>query len=142
MSLGTSTGLLRATLMANVVFSEFCGAALLLFGGSLAEALVPGLGTAGAWLVRGLGLGLAGFALMVWLVARAATPSVGYVHLIVVADIAWVAISVVALAFASHALTPAGLIVVAAVAAVVAAIAVFEHLGLVRAVEGGGRAAA
>ncbi len=136
-----TNGLLRKTLMANVIFSELCGAALLLFGGTLAEALAPGLGAAGPWLVRGLGAGLIVFALLVWLVLRAGAP-VGYVHMIVVADIVWVAASVDALAFASHTLTGAGVAVVATVAAVVAVIAIFEHLGLVRAVSGASRAAA
>jgi hypothetical protein len=138
---GTSTGLLRTTLMANVVFSELSGAAMLLFGGTLAGFLAPGLGEAGPWLVRGLGAGLMVFALLVWLVARAGTPAVGHVHLIIVADIVWVVASVGALAFASHALSGDGIAVVAASAAVVAAITILEHLGLVRAV-GGSRATA
>ncbi|MCW5748291.1 MAG: hypothetical protein KIT36_19035 [Alphaproteobacteria bacterium] len=136
---GSEAGLLRSTLMVNVVFSELCGAAFLLFGGTLAESLAPGLGTAGPWLVRALGLGLMCFALLVWLVARAGTLSVGYVHLIVVADIVWVAASVDALAFAAHTLTGAGIAVVATIAAIVAVIAIFEHLGLVRALTAGGR---
>jgi hypothetical protein len=142
MTNGTSTGLLRATLMANVIFSELCGVALLLFGGYFAETLAPGLGAAGPWLVRGLGVGLIVFALLVWLVARSDAPAVGHVHLIVVADIVWVAASVDALAFASHTLTGAGVAVVATVAAIVAVIAVFEHLGLVRAVAANDRVAA
>lgn len=128
-----TNGLLRTTLMGNVVFSELSGAALLLFGGTLAEALAPGLGATGPWLVRGLGAGLIVFALLVWLVLRAGTP-VGQVHMIVAADIVWVAASVGVLAFASHTLTGAGVAVIATVAAIVAVIAIFEHLGLVRAV--------
>ncbi|TXL81894.1 hypothetical protein FHP25_02170 [Vineibacter terrae] len=142
MTNGASTGLLRTTLMANVVFSELSGVAMLLFGGSLAAALVPGLGSAGPWLVRGLGAGLVVFALLVWRVARSAAPSVGHVHLIIVADILWVAASVDALAFASHTFTGAGVAVVATVAAIVAVIVIFEHLGLVRAVTARGHAAA
>jgi hypothetical protein len=131
---GTSTGFLRATLIANVVFTELSGVVLLLFGGTLARLLAPGLGDAGPWLARGLGIGLIGFALLVWLVARAGKPAIGHVHLIVVADILWVVAGIDALAFAAHALTGIGIAAVAAVATVVAVIAILEHIGLVRAV--------
>lgn len=142
MSNGLSTGLLRKTLMTNVVFSELCGVALVVFGGTLAEALAPGLGSAGPWVLRALGAGLIVFALLVWLVARAGVPAVGHVHLIVVADIVWVAASVIALAFAVHTLSWAGVAVVTGAAAIVAVIAIFEHLGLVQAVAAGARPAA
>lgn len=119
--------LLARALRANAFFSGASGALALLAAPAVAEAL----GAVPQALVRLLGSGLVAFALAVAALARAPRPA--WVRAVVAADLAWVAGSLVAVAFGGAWLSPEGARLVLALAAVVAALAALQTVGLQRA---------
>ena len=120
-----TTRRLRAALRVNAVFSLLCGVALLAGGGFVAAAW----GWGPAWLPPALGVGLVGFG--VGVARLAVLPAAGlrgWAALVVAADAVWVVASVVALVVSTMARP--GSVVVVAVAAAVAAVAVWQGTGL------------
>ena len=130
----SSDRLLRRTLWGNAAFSIASGAVLVLFATPFAAAAsaeqltVAGLDLAIALELLGIGVIAAG-ALCAWVAARPELPR-GLAKVIFVADIAYVAASVVVLELVSW--TTAGIAAIAIVALIVADLAVLQYLGLRR----------
>jgi hypothetical protein len=127
--------LLRRTLWANAVFSVISGAVLVAgaapFARLATEAPVSLLGLDLVVLFELLGVGVIAFgALCGWAASREILPR-GLVQVIFVADIAWVAGSVLVLMLPA-AWTGLGIAGIVVVALIVADIAVLEYLGLRR----------
>ncbi len=131
----SSDRLLRRTLWGNAVFSVISGAILVTFATPFAAlATHAPLSVAGldlAILFELLGLGVVAFgAACAWAASRPSLPE-GWARVIFVADIAWVAGSVVVLALPAS-WTTAGMAGIVVVALIVADIAILEYLGLRR----------
>lgn len=131
----SSERLLRRTLWGNALFSVATGATLAIFAARFARALTDAplavLGLDLAIVLELLGLGVAGFgALCAWVASRPELPR-GWARFIFAADIAWVAASIVALAFPAS-WTVAGVAGIVVVALIVADLAILEYLGLRR----------
>lgn len=129
----SSDRLLRRTLWGNAAFSVISGAALAVFAGPFARAAtdapVSVLGLDLAILFELLGVGVVAFgALCAWIASRAELPQ-GWARLILAADIAWVAGSVLVLALPAS-WTTAGIAGIVVLAAIVADLAILEYLGL------------
>lgn len=129
----SSDRLLRRTLWGNAAFSVISGAALAVFAGPFARAAtdapVSVLGLDLAILFELLGVGVVAFgALCAWIASRPELPQ-GWARLILAADIAWVAGSVLVLALPAS-WTTAGIAGIVVLAAVVADLAILEYLGL------------
>ena len=129
----SSDRLLRRTLWGNAAFSVISGATLAVFAGPFARAAtdapVSVLGLDLAILFELLGVGVVAFgALCAWIASRAELPQ-GLARFIFVADIAWVAGSVLVLALPAS-WTTAGIAGIVVLAAIVADLAILEYLGL------------
>ena len=123
------SSLLRRALAANAVFSGTTGLALVLAG----EALAAWLGLPDGRIALLLGLALLAFAAGLAVLARSDRPGRPLVLAVTASDMAWVAASAVLLVGFPDLLTPAGNLVVAAVAVVVAALGAAQAVGLRRA---------
>jgi len=130
-----SDRLLRRTLWGNAVFSVISGAVLVAFATPFSrlatEAPLSVLGLDLAIVFELLGLGVVAFgAVCAWAASRQTLPR-GWAQVIFIADIAWVAASVLVLMLAASWST-AGVAGIAVVALVVADLAILEYLGLRR----------
>jgi hypothetical protein len=131
----SSDRLLRRTLWGNAVFSVISGAVLVAFAtpfaawATHAPLSVAGLDLAILFELLGLGVVLFGAA-CAWAASRPSLPR-GWARVILVADIAWVAASVLVLALPAS-WTTAGMAGIVVVALIVADIAILEYLGLRR----------
>ena len=120
--------LLRSTLLANAAVSSTLGLSFVLF----AERISRFLGWSALWVVPLIGASLLAFAaLMVW--SARTPPNAPLVWVIIAADLAWVALSLLFLAAPLVPLTAAGRWAAGILAAVVAAFALLQFLGLRRA---------
>ena len=127
--------LLRRTLWGNAAFSVISGALLAIFAGPFAEAASSAkpsvLGLDLALLFELLGVGVVAFgALCAWVASRPKLPRM-LAQIIFVADLAWVAGSVLVLALPVS-WTGAGIAGIVVLALIVADLAVLEYLGLRR----------
>jgi hypothetical protein len=114
---------LRKVLLANTELSVTTGLAGLIFGGPVAEAL----GVDQVWLIRMLGAGLLGFAVMVFLIARSPQPMLQrWSREISQADVGWVlgTIAVILLGW----LSTSGAIIMAVIASAVLGLGIAQHL--------------
>jgi hypothetical protein len=131
----SSDRLLRRTLWGNAVFSVISGAVLVAFAtpfaawATHAPLSIAGLDLAILFELLGLGVVLFGAA-CAWAASRPSLPR-GWARVILVADIAWVAASVLVLALPAS-WTKAGMAGIVVVALIVADIAILEYLGLRR----------
>ena len=127
---------LRRTLRLNAEFSVLSGLVFVLAAGFLAGALFRGVdglfGLSLSTVVLIVGAAIVVFGVDVFLVSLLGRPRWGVVAAVIVADVGWVAGSVALVVLARSFLTGAGMAVVVAVAAVVAAFAVAEWRGLRR----------
>ena len=123
--------LLRTALTANAVFSFTSGCALALFGSAVAS-LILAQGRDGSWLLRGVGVGLIGFAILLGGLARDRGLSTKQVSPIIFSDFAWVLLSVALIVLAPGALTTTGREIVTAIAAIVAILGSLQWYGLRR----------
>jgi hypothetical protein len=114
---------LRKVLLANTELSVTTGLAGLIFAGPVAEAL----GVEQVWLIRMLGAGLLGFAVMVFLIARGPQPMLQrWSREISQADVGWVlgTIAVILLGW----LSTSGAIIMAVIASAVLGLSIAQHL--------------
>ena len=127
---------LRRTLRLNGEFSVLSGLVFMLAAGFLAGALFRGVdglfGLSLSTVVLIVGAAVVVFGVDVFLVSLLGRPRWGVVAAVMVTDVGWVAGSVALVVLARPFLTGAGIAVVVAVAAVVAAFAVAEWRGLRR----------
>ncbi len=128
----TSTTAARTFLKMNAVFSLLTAVPLLLAAGTVAPVLFADPADWAAWGLRGLGLGLIGFAGLVYAVSTYKFVSRAMVNEIVVLDVLWVIGSIVLIAYFGHVLTTSGTVIVAAVAVVVAFFAVSQFVSAAR----------
>lgn len=131
----SSDRLLRRTLWGNAAFSVLSGAVLVAFAGPFAQAAahapVSVLGLDLAIVLELLGVGVVAFgALCAWVASRPELPQ-GLARFIFVADIGWVAASVLVLALPAS-WTTAGIAAIVVVALIVADFVILEYLGLRR----------
>lgn len=116
----------RIFLKLNSQFSALNGAALLVAAGLIAPILIANPVDWAALGLRGLGLGLLGFALVLFMLSKNKFVSRSAVNEIVLLDALWVLGSVVLIAFFGDILTANGIIVVTIVAMVVAFFAIAQ----------------
>ena len=116
----------RVFLKLNSQFSALNGAALLVAAGLIAPILIANPVDWAALGLRGLGLGLLGFSLVLYLLSKNKFLSRSAVNEIVLLDVLWVLGSVVLVAFFGDILTTNGIIAVTIVATVVAFFAVSQ----------------
>jgi len=124
----TSTTAARRFLKLNGVFSLLTAVPLLLAAGTVAPILFADPVDWATWALRGLGVGLTGFAGLVYALSKDKFVSRAMVNEIVVLDLLWVIGSIVLIAFWGHILTTSGTVIVAAVAVVVAFFAVAQFV--------------
>jgi hypothetical protein len=127
--------LLRRTLWGNAVFSVVSGAVLAAFAGPFAKIAAHGpvalMGLDLAIVFELLGIGVIAFGVLcAWVASRETLPQ-SWARVILAADIAWVAGSVLVLALPAT-WTMAGVIGIVVVALIVADLAILEYLGLRR----------
>ena len=123
--------LLRMALTTNAIFSFASGCVLALFGSGIAS-LVLARGWDGSWLLRGIGVGLIGFAILLVLLARDRSVTAKQVSPIIFSDLVWVVLSVALVVLVPGALTAAGRVIVSAIAAIVAILGSLQWYGLRR----------
>ncbi|WP_298937472.1 SRPBCC family protein [uncultured Ruegeria sp.] len=116
----------RIFLKLNSQFSALNGLALLIAGGLVAPVLTANPVDWATMGLRGLGLGLLGFALVLYLLSKNKFVSRSAVNEIVILDALWVLGSVGLIAFFGDTLTTNGIIVVTIVAMVVAFLAIAQ----------------
>lgn len=130
MSNSTTGG--RACLKMNSAFSLLTAAPLLFAAGLVAPMLIANPVDWAAWGLRGLGVGLVGFAALVYALSAYKFVSRAMVNEIVILDIGWVIGSIVIVTFFGDILTASGTLVVGAVAVVVAFFAVSQFVSAAR----------
>jgi len=128
----TSTTAARTFLKMNGVFSLLTAFPLLLAAGTVAPILFANPVDWATWGLRGLGVGLVGFAGLVYALSTYKFVSRAMVNEIVVLDVLWVIGTIVLIAFFGHVLTSGGTVVVAAVAVAVAFFAVSQFVSAAR----------
>ncbi len=116
----------RTFLKLNSQFSALNGVALLIAAGLIAPILIANPVDWAALGLRGLGLGLLGFALVLFMLSKNKFVSRSAVNEIVLLDALWVLGSVVLIAFFGDILTTNGVIVVTVIAMVVALFAIAQ----------------
>ena len=116
----------RVCLKLNSQFSALSGATLVLASGAAASMLFANPVDWATTGLRGLGIGLLGFAALLYLLSRQRFVSRALVNEVVLLDTLWVIGSVILVVFFSHVLTTNGTILVVAVAMVVAFFAVVQ----------------
>jgi hypothetical protein len=121
--------LLHRVLQANMVFSGLTGLLLVVDAAPLSQWL----GVPATWLLVVLGIGLLGFAGLLYLTARQRPLDLRQANLIFWLDVAWVVGSALLLATGWAPLTSAGWWAVLVVADVVALFAILEFVGIRRA---------
>lgn len=126
--MSNSTAAARTFLKMNSAFSLLTAAPLLFAAGLVAPTLIANPVDWAAWGLRGLGLGLVGFAALVYALSAYKFVSRTMVNEIVMLDIGWVIGSIVIVAFFGEILTASGTFVVGAVAVVVAFFAVSQFV--------------
>jgi hypothetical protein len=120
---------LRAALRGNAVFSSLSGIVLLAAAIPLRDEL--GLGSGWEWLLRGLGLGLLGYAAWLLVVARASGRALREAGIAAAAgDVVWVAGSIVVLALVDMPST--GQALVGVTAGIVGLFAIWQAIGVAR----------
>ncbi|MEM9632977.1 MAG: SRPBCC family protein [Pseudomonadota bacterium] len=119
----------RTFLGLNCAFSTVTGFIVLIFPATLAETMFQDPASWLPLLLQGLGLGLIIFALDLFLMAHNPFVSRKEVHLIVLADIAWIVGSIALLVFGAHLFTFTGMATVEVVAIFVAVFAAGQYLG-------------
>jgi len=122
-----ASSLLKFTLLLNAGFSLLTGLACLLFAGNLA----PWTGIA-PWILYALGVGLLIFAADVAYTATRNPINILFAKITIAADVAWVAGSILLLAFFSEFLTFNGQLTVELIAIVVAVFATVQSVGVKR----------
>ena len=122
----------RTSLKMNSVFSMLTAVPLLVAAGMLAPLLFADPVDWAAIGLRALGIGLLGFAGLVYVLSSYKLISRAMVNEIVVLDILWVVGSVVLLAAFGQVLTASGALIVAAVAVVVAFFAISQFAAAMR----------
>lgn len=130
--MSTSTTAARTFLKMNGVFSLLTAMPLLLSAGTVAPLLFADPVNWAAWGLRGLGLGLTGFAGLVYALSRYKFVSRAAVNAIVFLDALWVIGSIIVIVFLGQFLTAAGTVIVTAVAVVVAFFAVSQFVSAAR----------
>ncbi|MEZ4861204.1 MAG: hypothetical protein R3C14_07855 [Caldilineaceae bacterium] len=118
----------RRVLLANTLFSSLSGLLFVVDGGYVATFLGLPSPTA-AWVIRGLGVGLLLFALLIYQMTRQPALSKGGLLLILEADLLWVIGSAVLLWSGWLPLSATGWWAVAIVADIVALFAILEFVG-------------
>ncbi|SFR98547.1 SRPBCC family protein [Yoonia litorea] len=126
--MSNSTAAARTFLRMNSAFSLLTAAPLLLAAGLVTPMLIVNPVDWAVWGLRGLGVGLVGFAALVYALSAYKFISRAMVNEIVILDIGWVIGSIVIVAFFGEVLTASGTLVVGAVAAVVAFFAVSQFV--------------
>ncbi|NNK67406.1 MAG: SRPBCC family protein [Rhodobacteraceae bacterium] len=116
----------------NSAFSLLTAAPLLFAAGMVAPMLIANPVDWAAWGLRGLGVGLVGFAAIVYSLSAYKFVSRAMVNEIVFLDIGWVIGSIVIVVFFGEILTASGTLVVGAVAVVVAFFAVSQFVSAAR----------
>jgi hypothetical protein len=128
----TSTTAARKSLKINGVFSLLTAVPLLLAAGTVASILFADPVNWATWSLRGLGVGLIGFAGLVYALSQHRFVSRAMVNEIAALDLLWVIGSIVLIAFFGHILTTSGTVIVAAVAMVVAFLALSQFVSAAR----------
>ena len=116
----------RAFLKLNSQFSALNGILLLIMAEVLASTLLADPADWAAIALRGLGIGLVGFAVLLYMLSRNKYVSRAAVKEIVLLDALWVAGSIVLIAFFGDLFTTIGIIIITAVAMVVAFFAIAQ----------------
>lgn len=127
-----STTAARMFLKMNGVFSLLTALPLLLAAGTVAPILFADPVDWATWGLRGLGIGLIGFAGLVHALSTYKFVSRATVNEIVLLDVLWVIGSIVLIAFFGQILATSGTVIVAAVAVVVAFFAVSQFVSAAR----------
>ena len=122
------SSLLRNTLLANAAFSAISGLSFILFARTFSNFL----GWSNIWILPAIGIGLLGFAFIVYQSAKSPRLSSSRISSILTADIAWVILSVFILITNIVPLTLEGKWAVGILADIVAIFALLEYLGLRR----------
>ncbi len=122
------SSLLRNTLLANAAFSAISGLSFILFAGIVKNFL----GWSSIWILPAIGIGLLGFAFIVYQNAKSSQLSSSRISSILVADIVWVILSVAILVTNIVPLTLEGKWAVGILADIVATFALLEYIGLKR----------
>ncbi len=120
--------LLRNVLLANAAFSAISGLSFILF----TEAFSNFLGWSNIWILPAIGIGLLGFAFIVYQNAMNTQVNSAKISSIITADIVWVILSVIILVTNVVSLTPEGKWAVGILADTVATFALLQYLGLRR----------
>mgnify|MGYP001043519434 CR=1 FL=1 len=128
----TSTAAARKYLKMNALFSMLTAFPLLLFAGMVAPILFADPVDWAAMGLRGLAVGLIGFAGLTYSLSKYKFVSRSMVNEIVVLDVLWVLGSIILIAFFGHILTTNGALIVAAVAVVVAFFAASQFASAAR----------
>lgn len=124
----SSSAAARKFLKLNGAFSLLTAAPLLFAAGWAASLMFADPAGWMAWALRGLGIGLVGFAGLVYALSTYKFVSRFLVNEIVVLDVLWVIASIVLVAGFGHILTPEGMRIIVGVAAVVAFFAVSQFI--------------
>lgn len=126
---GSADQLLRGVLQANMIFSGLSGLLL----AAAATPLSPWLGVSATWPLVVIGIGLLGFAFLLFQIARQSPIDLRQANIIFWLDVAWVVGSALLLFTGWVSLTNAGWWAVLLVADVVALFAILEFIGIRRA---------
>lgn len=126
---GAADQLLRRVLQANMIFSGLSGLLL----AAAATPLSQWLGVSATWLLVVIGIGLIGFAGLLFQIARQSPLDLRQANLIFWLDVAWVVGSALLLFTGWVSFTNAGWWAVLLVADVVALFAILEFVGIRRA---------
>lgn len=127
-----STTPARTFLKMNGLFSMLTAMPLLLAAGLVAPIVFADPASWAAMALRGLGIGLIGFAGLVYALSTYKFVSRAMVNEIVILDALWVIGSIVLIAFFAPILTPNGVLIVSAVAVVVAFFAISQFVSASR----------
>ena len=123
----SAAALLRRALLANAAFSALCGTLIIAFGDSIVSLI-----TSGEFQLWPVGVMLIGFAVsLAWFATRSSL-SRAWVRLVIAADFAWVAGTVVLLAGWHEVLSATGVSILAAIGVVVLLFGELQWLGLRR----------
>ena len=120
--------LLRGALRGNSIFSTLSGVLFLLASGTVASFL----GAIPVWIILALGVGLLGFAALVFMTANQSPLNRQMVQGIIVGDVLWVVASWILLFSDLVTFTTAGWWAVAVVADIVLVFAILQGVGLRR----------
>jgi hypothetical protein len=128
--MSTNSSLLRNALFGNSAFSFLSGVAALLFS----KAIASFLGLSASWILLVLGVALIVYGVEIYLAARAEPVHKSIAKFAVYADLVWVLGSAVLIFTNLVSFTTAGKWAIALIADVVLVFAIFQYVGLRRAV--------